>query len=137
MQETLREVSKNLWVSDFESARMVEDDFTLVVDCTGRAPDRWNGISIPPTGITNHYWTVEDLNRITIKVSARLRAGKPVLIHCSRGVSRSVTAAAAVLLDLGRAHTVKDALAKTMYPGTKPNAHSIAGLKEWWDAQIA
>ena len=134
MAETLREVAPNLWVSDFESAMTVGDEFALVVDCTGTS-DYGNRIPARPTGKTGHTWTVADLERITIKVAARLSAGKTVLVHCRQGRSRSVCAAAAVLLEMGQVETVEEALAQTMLPGSSPASQSVSGLRKWWSAR--
>ena len=132
MMETLREVSTNLWVSDIESAAIVGDDFALVVDCTGKARIGKNGIHARPTGATGHAWTVKDLDWITDLASTLVKDGRPVLVHCRRGVSRSPCAAAAVLLALGLAKNVDHALSKTKVFDTVPASQSVAGLRKWW-----
>lgn len=128
MQETLREVAPGLWVSDQDSAHALGGDFALVVDCTGWAR---------PTGSTGHAWTPEDLDAIVARVAPLLKAGKPVLIHCRRGVSRSACAAAAVLLADGGAATVRGALAKTTFESKAPSSQSVGGLRKWWKARVA
>lgn len=135
--ENLREVSKNLWVSDAGSAAAVGDDFSLVIDCTGYGPTRGNGktVSIPPTGKTNHTWTEGNLTTIASVASMRLEAGGTVLIHCERGASRSVTAAAATLLWMGRARTVSEAVAKTRFSGKHPANKSLGSLQRWWEVR--
>ena len=139
MEETLREVRPGLWVGDEESAAILGDDYSLVIDCTGRGPTLGNGKTLPcrPTGNSNHAWTVADLNTIVSVVGCRIEAGGTVLIHCSRGASRSACAAAAVLLWLGEAETVAKALEKVKAEGRRPNSHSVGGLKKWWEDYTA
>lgn len=128
MQETLREVAPGLWVSDQDSAHALRGDFALVVDCTGWAR---------PTGSTGHAWTPEDLDAIVGRVAPFREAGKPVLVHCRRGVSRSACAAAAVILATGEADTVNGALARTTFESKKPSSQSVGGLRKWWKARVA
>lgn len=134
MVESLREVSPGLWVSDIDSAGILGDDFALVIDCTGKAPPARNKVHARPTGSTGHSWTVEDLDGIVRLVEAHRAAG-PVLIHCRRGVSRSVCAAAAVLLATGVCSTVDGALIRTKFRGETPATQSVAGLRRWWRAR--
>jgi len=134
--ETLREVAPNLWVSDIQSARTMGDDFDLVVDCTGYGPTAGNGrtLSITPKGRTNHTWAVGDLDLIATVVGLKLEAGKSVLIHCRRGVSRSATAAAAVLLYIGRAKSRKEAW-EMASSDHKASRFSTKSLREWWEIE--
>lgn len=137
MRETLREVAPNLWVSDIESAEILGEDFDIVVDCTGKGPTHGMGgvrtVKIVPTGKTNHRWTYKDLENLSKGTVGNLRHGKKILIHCRRGISRSATGAAAVLLRMGKARNVAHALKLVQFGGSRPNSHSVAGLKEWWD----
>lgn len=137
MADTLRSPIPRLWLSDAESAGIVRPVVALVVDCTGDAPEGANVIHVTPSGRTNHSWSNADLDRIVAAVAKVHQINNPdstgkVLIHCRRGVSRSVTAAAAYLLHVGRASSVEDALAKTSLPGYAPASQSVAGLKRWW-----
>jgi rhodanese-related sulfurtransferase len=134
LEETLREVYPGLWVGDEESAAVIGDDYSLVIDCTGRGPTLGNGRTLPcrPTGNSNHAWSVSDLSTIVGVAGLRIEAGGTVLIHCRRGVSRSATAAAAVLLWLGEAETVNAAIGKAQVEGQRPSSHSVGGLKKWW-----
>ena len=136
MIETLREVVPNLWVSDIESAAVVGEDFDIVIDCTGKGPTHGNPkvrtVSRRPSGSGSHAWTVEDLDWITKGTGYHLKAGHKVLIHCRRGVSRSATAAAAVLLKMGLAKNPKDAIRRTSFQGSTPATACVGGLNKWW-----
>jgi protein-tyrosine phosphatase len=134
MMETLREVAPNLWVSDRASAAVVGEDYDLVIDCTGNGPTKGNGrtASLCPEGRTNHDWTPRQLMKIAGGVSKHLADGETVLIHCQRGVSRSSVAAAAVLLRMGVASTVQEALVKTRWDGRQPASVTVGSLKRWW-----
>jgi len=138
MMETLREVAPNLWVSDRASAAVVGEDYDLVIDCTGNGPTKGNGktASLLPEGKTNHAWTKRQLMKIAGGVSKHLDDGDVVLIHCSRGVSRSACAAAAVLMYRGEASSVESALAKTAWDGRKPASVTVGSLKRWWRAVL-
>jgi len=137
VNETLREVRPNLWVSDQESAAVLGDDYDLVIDCTGRGPTRGNGhtVSLLPSGRTNHSWAPDQLNTIVFLATVRLERGESILIHCRRGVSRSACAAAAVLLWLEEAKDAKDALSKVAFGDQRMSGHSTASLKRWWKAE--
>jgi len=131
IHETLREVSPDLWVSDRVSARMVGEDFALVVDCWGKTKDAPNKMHARPTGKTNHFWTVHDLVEIAKAAKPHLVAGRPVLIHCSRGVSRSTCAAAAVMMILGRVDTIDEGIAKARFDESRINSHSIGSARKF------
>lgn len=139
MRETLREVAPRLWVSDRASAEVVGDDYDLVIDCTGNGPTKGNGktASMCPEGRTNHDWTPRQLMKIAGGVAKHLAEGETVLIHCQRGVSRSTVAAAAVLLRMGEASTVQEALMKTRWDDRQPASVTVGSLKRWWKAYQA
>lgn len=134
MPETLRQVHDNLWVSDIDSAEIIGDDVSLVIDCTGVGPTRGNGrtLSIVADG---HRWDAESLTQIANLAGMRLEAGGDVLIHCNRGVSRSVCAAAAVLLWMGSAKSVDEAIDLVRWEDRRPATVTVGSLKRWWDAQ--
>lgn len=134
MPETLREVSNNLWVGDADSAAIVGDDFSLVIDCTGVGPTRGNGrtLSYPANG---HKWQAANLTQIANLAGMRLENGGTVLIHCNRGVSRSACAAAAVLLWIERAKTADEAIEMVKWSERRPASVTVGSLKDWWTDQ--
>ena len=56
-------------------------------------------------------------------------AGRPVLIHCSRGVSRSTCAAAALMLILGRVESIDEGVKIAAMPGQRINSHSLGSAR--------
>jgi len=119
-------------VSSGEEAANSLDQFGLIIDCAGVVPDHPKKVVIKPTGKTNHTWSVENLDRIVSLIDKKWREGDDVLVCCARGVSRSVTAAAAYLLFVGEATTIQSAIDTCRNPTRKPSSHSIRGLKLWW-----
>ncbi|KAL4442129.1 hypothetical protein ABPG77_011390 [Micractinium sp. CCAP 211/92] len=59
--------------------------------------------------------------------------GRDVFCHCTHGHGRSAVTAAAILMAMGKADTVEEALARLVKarPGVKPNYRQVAMLKEW------
>lgn len=131
MKETLRQVGKNLWVADLDSAVTVQDSFGLIIDCEGGGSCK-NSLVMSPTGKTSHSWTARDLNQIISFALPALRNGKQVLLHCHRGVSRSACAAAAILIATGEAEILEDALAKVATSGRGPAVVTVSSLKGWF-----
>lgn len=133
MSETLREIIPGLWVSDAESAAIVGDDFSLVIDCTGYGPTVGNGrtLSVVANG---HKWDAASLTQIANLASMRLDNGGNVLIHCNRGISRSVCAAAAVLIRMGTASTVTEAIGMARWSERSPASVTVGSLNRWADA---
>jgi len=129
----LREVSENLWVSDAKSASVLAESADLVVDCrTSRRGDTpENVVKMAPSGKTNHSWLASDLDAIVQAVVPRLKDGQTVLIHCRRGRSRSVTAAAAVLVAAGRAKGYEDGVKMAKHPDFCPKSTCLGGLRDW------
>lgn len=91
-------------------------DVDDIIDCT---PEGCRGhahmakvLHLPPTGGNDHQWEMTDLDDIVELVIGCLEKGRIVLIHCNRGVSRSTTAACAVLLALGKARNVPEAISR-------------------------
>ena len=126
-----------LFVSGLDDSLSVESMMGLVVDCCGRGGDRPNGIIVRPTA-GDHRWAPADLDRIAAAVIPHLEAGEKVNVHCRSGRSRSTTAAAAVLLAMGHAKTLEEAVhlcALDSYidgVGKAPDRRCMASLREWW-----
>lgn len=109
--------------------------FDDIIDCTTEgAPHlcRDHVLHVPPTGKNSHDWTSDDLDTITELAEGCLLSGRKVLIHCGRGVSRSTCAAAAVLLVMGYAKTVEQAVNLTRDPDRVPVKTALASLSRWW-----
>lgn len=124
-----------LFVSGLTESRQVEHLMELVVDCCGRGGDRPNGIVARPSA-GDHRWAPADLDRIVLEVAPRLRDGHRVLVHCRSGRSRSTTAAAAVLLDMGLAGTPDEAVRMVaLGAGRPPDRRCTVSLREWWSAR--
>jgi rhodanese-related sulfurtransferase len=110
-------VGVGLFVSGLIESRQVDHLMGLVVDCCGRGGDRPN-------------------DRIVGEVAPRLRDGHRVLVHCRSGRSRSTTAAAAVLLDMGLAGTPDEAVRMVaLGTGRPPDRRCTSSLREWWSAR--
>jgi len=134
--ETLRAITDQLWVADQKSAAILGSDFDLTVNCTGELPvarGSYMHLDQSPTGKTNHSWTASDLNRIVATVSEVIADGGTVLVFCKRGVSRSATAAAAVLLAAGVVSSIQEAIDLVRAPTRKPANQCIGGLRKWFD----
>jgi len=131
MKENLRQVGKNLWVSDRESAALVQDSFALILDCEGDGACE-NAVQVAPTGKTNHTWEAHDLERIIKLALPVLETQQDVLIHCRHGRSRSACAAAAVLIARQEAHDLEEALAKTRAAEKIPAVVTVASLRRWY-----
>jgi len=136
-KETLREVSPNLWVSDLSSASVLRPDFDLTIQCV---PDplpscRGDHRVIVPSGGSPHSWSFRDLERITCLVRGALNLGKSVLIFCNRGQSRSASAAAAVLLDIGLCTAPDEAMKKVSSKRGRPAKASLDSVVRWWKAK--
>ncbi|NBQ99649.1 MAG: hypothetical protein EBT79_10735 [Actinobacteria bacterium] len=133
-------INVRMFISGLDEAHQVDHMMGLVVDCCGRGGDRPNGIIARPTA-GNHRWAPADLDRIVREVSPRLRDGQRVLIHCRSGRSRSTTAAAAVLLDMGLANTPDEAVRMVALGafrdgvGETPDRRCTTSLREWWEAR--
>lgn len=129
-----------LFVCDLSDSLEIEGHMGLVVDCCGRGGNRPNGIIVRPTA-GDHLWAPADLDRIVNAVIPRLEAGERVNIHCKSGRSRSTTAAAAVLLVMGKAATPTEAVrmvARNAYKdgiGDAPNRRCTASLDAWWQGR--
>ncbi len=73
----------------------------LVIDCIGEGPlAGFRTVTCRPS-VGTHGWTVEDLDRVVALGLPVLRAGGNVVVHCESGRSRSVAAAAALLVAAG------------------------------------
>ncbi len=128
-------VGVGLFVSGLIESRQVDHLMGLVVDCCGRGGDRQNGIIVKPSA-GDHRWAPADLDRIVGEVAPRLRDGHRVLVHCRSGRSRSTTAAAAVLLDMGLAGTPDEAVRMVaLGTGRPPDRRCTSSLREWWSAR--
>lgn len=129
-----------LFVCGLRDSLEIDHMFGLVVDCCGRGGDRSNGIVVRPSA-GDHRWAIADLDRIVGAVVPLLRSGGRVNIHCRSGRSRSTTAAAAVLLDMGRATNPDDAVRMVALNahkngiGESPDRRSMASLHEWWHSR--
>jgi hypothetical protein len=102
----------------------------LVVACIDDArphPHVTTFVRAPALG--RRQWSVDDLDAITRCAMPVLRAGRPVAVHCRNGVSRSVTAAAAILVRLG-SHSPADALAACR--GHRPPSPTAVGSYWRW-----
>lgn len=137
MRSPQLETPIRLFIGDLEEAETVQNLMDLVVDCCGLGGDRDNGMAVVPSA-GNHRWAGADLDRIVSAVRPRLMAGERVLLHCRSGRSRSTTAAAAILLAMGKAATVDQALrlcARNTHlqeGGDAPDRRCAASLREWW-----
>ncbi len=112
--------------------------FDQILDCTSEGVAHTHPFGeyvthTPPTGSNDHNWTSEDLDAIVKKVSQWLEEDQWVLIHCGRGVSRSTCAAAAVLLHLGEAKTVEQAVEMCRDPYRVPVKTALSSLRSWWN----
>jgi rhodanese-related sulfurtransferase len=128
-----RQVHPGLYVGSL-AARGTTGDYGLVIDCHG-APATPCGCPVAvaiPKGRMAHTWSAADLDSIVSLVVPVLHEGGSVLIHCRRGVSRSATAAAAVLLQLGLADDVDAAVAAVRHPTRRPASASAGSLRSWW-----
>ena len=124
-----------LMISGKAEVAQVGVAFDDIVDCTTEGVQHlWMPavLHCPPTGKNDHNWTVEDLDTIVELVKGCLDQDRKVLIHCGRGVSRSTCAAAAVLLYLGKAQSVEEAVALTRHPERAPVKTALASLEAWW-----
>jgi rhodanese-related sulfurtransferase len=82
----------------------------LVIACidTPPLPEVPTFTQTPALG--RRQWSAEDLDAIHRQAVPALRARRNVVVHCQNGVSRSVPAAAAILVALGT-HTPAEAIA--------------------------
>lgn len=133
-----RQVHPCLYVGSL-AARARSNDFDLVVDCLGATTASCGCpvVVVTPTGRTGHTWSAIDLGLIISEVVPVIEEGGTVLVHCRRGVSRSATAAAAVLLALGVVDDVDDALERARHPRRRPATSSEGSLKAWWVKRVA
>ena len=103
-----------LYIAGKASVPACGGDVDDIIDCTPEGC-RSHGhqakvLHLPPTGGNDHQWEMTDLDDIVELAIGCLEKGRIVLIHCNRGVSRSTTAACAVLLALGKARNVPEAI---------------------------
>jgi protein-tyrosine phosphatase len=106
-----------------------------IIDCTSEGSQhahRSKVLHLPPTGTNSHQWEAADLNDIVDLAEGCLLKGRRVLIHCNRGVSRSTCAVAAVLLHMGHATTVQEAVAMARHEDRVPVKTAQASLTRWW-----
>jgi hypothetical protein len=138
-KETLRQVAPNLWVSDFVTGSILRSDFNLTIKCISEELPfcRGDHRTIIPTGGTPHTWSPEDLDRITFHVRGALDLEKRVLIFCHKGRSRSACAAAAVLLEMGLAKDVPEAIKKVSRRTGRPAKSTVDSLRRWWKSKKA
>lgn len=129
-----------LFVCGLRESLEIDHMVGLVVDCCGRGGDRTNGIVVRPSA-GDHRWAIADLDRIVGAVAPVLEAGGRVNIHCRSGRSRSTTAAAAVLLAMGRATNPDDAVRMVALNahkdgvGEAPDRRCMTSLHEWWQSR--
>lgn len=101
----------------------------LIIDCVGAEPHP----SIPTLtclpSAGRRAWSPHDLDRIVAAAAPVLRSGQAVVVHCEHGRSRSVTAAAAILVGLGD-HSPTPALA-VCRRGRGPAASAEASYWSW------
>lgn len=128
----------NLTIASEREVPTIGGQFDDIIDCTTEGSQhryRDRVLHVPPSGSNSHKWAADDLDAIVELAEGCLEKGRNVLIHCGRGVSRSTCAAAAVLLHLGHARTVEDAVALTRHPDRQPVKTAVASLRTWWDAR--
>jgi protein-tyrosine phosphatase len=109
--------------------------FDDIFDCTVEGESHEHQakvLHVPPTDTHSHRWTEDDLDVISELVMGCLEQDRRVLIHCGRGVSRSTCAAAAVLLSMGRATEVEQAVEMVRDSKRAPVNTALASLKRWW-----
>jgi len=125
-----------LYICGKDEVAAVGGAVQAIFDCTSEGASRHPHMGkvrhVPPSGKNDHHWSPKDLDLITDLVSGSIRSGSKVLIHCGRGVSRSTCAAAAVLLHMGRASSVTEAVALACHPDRQPVKTALASLNSWW-----
>jgi hypothetical protein len=132
-----REVAAGIWVGSV-AARKAGSRYDLIVDCLGAPNEPNDGCRVEvvtPNGRTGHTWEPGDLEAVVSVAAPVLGNGGRVLIHCRRGVSRSATAAAAVILHLGIAADVEDAVNMVRRQGSRPANSSVGSLSRWWSSR--
>lgn len=126
-----------LYVAGKASVPAIGGDMDDIIDCTSegcRGHDHMSKVvHLPPTGNNDHQWELDDLDAIVELATGCLKQGRIVLIHCNRGVSRSTTAASAVLLALGLARNVDEAIEMARHHERVPVKTAQNSLCRWWD----
>jgi hypothetical protein len=82
----------------------------IVIACIDVAPHPEVTTFTRTPALGRRQWSADDLDAISRRAVPYLRARRHVVVHCKNGFSRSVTAAAAILMTLGT-HTPADAIA--------------------------
>ena len=134
----MRNPIPNLYVAAANEVRHIGGGFDIIIDCTSEGVvHQWTdrAVHCPPTGSNDHQWTEEDLDMIVGLVEDGLVENQRVLVHCNRGVSRSTTAVAAVLLALGEVRSAHAAVEMAKDPTRQPVGTSMASLTKWWAAK--
>ncbi len=102
----------------------------LVVACiAGVRPYPYVTTFVRTPALGRRQWSVDDLDAIARRAVPYLRARRHVVVHCENGCSRSVIAAAAILVELGT-HTPADALAACR--GHRPPSPTAVGSYWAW-----
>jgi protein-tyrosine phosphatase len=132
----LREVAPNLWVgAEMSPLLRPAGDWRLVVDFYGSSQDSENkpfyqgignllhrsfhdGIAFPP-GV---------LDDVLSGVVQNIQQG-PVLLHCQAGLSRSASAAYAMMRMAGQSH--QSALARVKVEPGFPRSQTLASAQRW------
>ena len=130
----LDEVAPGLWVGP-QSARALQHLFVLVVDCRGSEAVAGDRVFVPRSGKKGNLWEPADFDEMVEVVTSALGHG-PVLIHCRVGRSRSVTAAAAVLLATGRASDPDEAYAMVQLRKGGVGELTRRCLLRWWKERV-
>lgn len=137
-----QEVAPGLWIARRIRARDIPPEvphaMRRIVDLTAefaeprdmRTQPDWRWIPILDAGIPNAS------SRAKLKVLAEelQEAPGPVLIHCAQGHGRSATVAAWLMLRLGRANGVAEALAQIQ--SVRPGARVRRCQRRWLEAQF-
>ena len=131
-------VTPSLWVGSAPSAgqleQLVRDGITAVVDLRAEATDGadWPGdVVVVRVPLVDHGApTGDELRAAAERVTALLRDGRRVLVHCRAGLERSPAVACAVLMAQGWSLADAYRLVAERRRGAAPTDGQLAALRE-------
>ncbi|KAL4427938.1 hypothetical protein ABPG75_002027 [Micractinium tetrahymenae] len=116
------------------SAAMLPSPNCAIVDVTNELL-RWVSAPAYLPVLVFESWAPEPeaMEAVVEWALAQQALGRDVFCHCTHGHGRSAVTAAAILMAMGEADTVEDAMSKVVKarPGVKPNYRQVAMLQEW------
>ena len=120
------------WPNEVES---LPDRQAAVVDCTCELPRRHPNPYLCVATWDTHSPSLEGYEQGVKFALQQKEEGKPILVHCAHGHGRSAAMLCAILISLGKASSIDEALAmiKKERPRVGLNKNQREGLTCWYD----